>query len=72
MKKLEDLKPGMNENFKISKQLRSDNQDVVGDKCVKDGSGNLSINNKAKKVQKQHYEHLLNEEFSWNSEGLTA
>ena len=50
MKKLEDLKPGMNENFKISKQLRSDNQDVVGDKCVKDDSGNLSINNKAKKV----------------------
>ena len=33
------------------------NQDVVGNKCVKDKSGNLSINNKVKKVAwKQHYE----------------
>ena len=73
MKKFSDLKPGMNDIFKISKQLRSDDQDVVGDKCVKDNSGNLSIDNEAKKVAwKQHYERLLNEEFSWNSEDLTA
>ena len=51
MKKLEDLKPGMNENFKISKQLRSDNQDVVGDKCVKDGSGNLSITTRPRRFR---------------------
>ena len=31
----------MSDIFKISKQLRSDNQDVVGDKCVKGDSGNL-------------------------------
>ena len=68
-----DLKPGMNDIFKIAKQLRKDNQDVVGDKCVKDDSGNLSIDNEAKKVAwKQHYERLLNEEFSWNPEDLTA
>ena len=36
-------------------------------------SGNLSLNNEAKKVAwKQHYERLLNEEFSWNPEDLTA
>ena len=59
--------------FKIAKQLRKDNQDVVGDKCVKDDSGNLSFDNEAKKVAwKQHYERLLNEEFSWNPEDLTA
>ena len=53
--------------------MRSDDQDVVGDKCVKDNSGNLSIDNEAKKVAwKQHYERLLNEEFSCNSEDLTA
>ena len=32
-----------------------------------------SLNNEAKKVAwKQHYERLLNEEFSWNPEDLTA
>ena len=62
----------MNDIFKISKQLRSDNQDVVGDKYVKDDSCKLSIDNEAKKVAwKQHYERLLNE-FSWNSKDLTA
>ena len=32
-KKFSDLKPGMDDIFKIAKQLRKDNQDVVGDKC---------------------------------------
>ena len=72
-KKFSDLKPGMDDIFKIAKQLRKDNQDVVGDKCVKDDSGNLSFDNEAKKVAwKQHYERFLNEEFSWNPEDLTA
>ena len=32
-----------------------------------------SLDNEAKKVAwKQHYERLLNEEFSWNPEDLTA
>ena len=72
-KKFSDPKPGMDDIFKIAKQLRKGNQDVVGDKCVKDDSGNLSFDNEAKKVAwKQHYERLLNEEFSWNPEDLTA
>ena len=72
-KKLSDLKPGMDDIFKIAKQLRKVNQDVVGNKCVKDDSGNLSFDNEAKKVAwKQHYERLLNEEFSWNPEDVTA
>ena len=49
-KKFSDLKPGMDAIFKIAKQLRKDNQDAVGDKCVKDDSGNLSFDNEAKKV----------------------
>ena len=49
-KKFSDLKPGMDDIFKIAKQLRKDNQDVVDDKCVKDDSGNLSFDNEAKKV----------------------
>ena len=62
----------MKDIFKISKQLGSDNQDVVGDKYVKDDSGNLFIDNKAKKVAWKHcYERFLNEEFPWNPEDLT-
>ena len=39
----------------------------------KDDSGNLSFDNEAKKVAwKQHYERLLNVEFSWSPEDLTA
>ena len=46
---------------------------MVGDKYVKDDSGNLSIDNKGKKVAwKHYYERLLNEGFPWNSEDLTA
>ena len=60
----------MDDIFKIAKQLRKDNQDVVGDKCAKDDSGNLSFDNEAKKVAWK--QQLLNEEFSWNPEDLTA
>ena len=71
--KFADLKPGMNDIFKIAKQMRKDNQDIIGDKCVKDDSGNLSTDIEAKKAAwKQHYERLLNEEFPWNSNNLTA
>ena len=41
--------------------MTRENQDVVGDKCVKDDSGNLSLDDNAKKVAwKQHYERLRN------------
>ena len=55
----------MDDIFKIAKQLRKDNQDVVGDKCgqwqmCQGWLGNLSFDNEAKKVAwKQHYEWLL-------------
>ena len=45
---------------------------MVGDKCVKDDTGNLSLDDNAKKVAwKQHYERLLNEEFPWNPDDLS-
>ena len=62
----------MDDIFKIAKQLRKDNQDVVGDNVSK-MTQVTSLDNEAKKVAwKQHYERLLNEEFSWNPEDLTA
>ena len=68
-----DLKPGMTGVYKIAKLIRKDSQDVVGDKCVNDDSGQLSVSDESKKnAWKQHYERLLNEEFPWNSEELNA
>ena len=45
---------------------------MVGDKYVKEDSGNLFIDNKAKKVAWKQQNYPLNEEFSWNSDDLTA
>ena len=46
---------------------------MVVNKYVKDDTGSLAIDNKAKKVAwKQHSDRLLNEEFTWNFEGLTV
>ena len=71
--KFANLKPGMKEIFKMAKQMKRDNQDVTGEKCIKDDSGNLSIDDAAKKrAWKQHYERLLNEEFPWNPDELHA
>ena len=47
--------------------MKMDNRDVVGDKCIKDDTGNLSLTTESKKAAwKQHYERLLNEEFPWS------
>ena len=49
-KKFSDLKPGMDDIFKIAKQLRKDNQDVVGDKCVKDDSVTSLLTTRSRKL----------------------
>ena len=52
--------------YRLAKQMRKENQDVVGEKCVRDDAGNLSFSDKDKrKAWKQHYEKLLNVEFPW-------
>jgi hypothetical protein len=52
--------------------MRLDNQDVLGEKCIKDDDGQLSLDNKAKqRAWKQHYETLLNIEFPWKHDDLS-
>ena len=66
------LKHGDNSMFCLARQMRQDNQDIIGDKCVKDDSGKLSTTDEAKKVAwKQHYERLLNVEFPWYPDHLS-
>ena len=51
--------------------MKCENQDIVGDKCVKNDGRCLTYNDSAKlKTWKTHYERLLNVEFMWNSDSL--
>ena len=52
--------------------MRRDNQDVIGEKPVKNDAGRLSLDEEAKKeAWREHYERLLNVEFPWNPEDLS-
>ena len=61
------MKPVDDGVFRVARNIRQINQDIIGEKCVKDDGGNLSTSDDAKKVAwKQHYERLLNVEFPWD------
>ena len=48
--------------------MHRDNQDVMGEKPVKNDAGQLSLDEESKKeAWKEHYERLLNVEFPWNT-----
>ena len=58
--------------YRLAKQMRHDNQDVMGEKPVKNDAGQLSLDKESKKeAWKEHYERLLNVEFPWNPEDLS-
>ena len=60
-----------NEIFKIAKQMKKTNQDIVGEKCIRKDDGDLAITEKDKKdAWKSYYENLLNTEFEWSTENL--
>ena len=69
---IEKLKNVENDNvtvFRLSKQMRKENKDTSGEKCIQDDSGKLAYSNeKKKKAWKQHYERLPNVEFLWSKE----
>ena len=58
--------------FHTAKQIRKQNQDIVGEECVKDVDNKLVYSDAAKKnVWKQHYQCLLNIEFPWDETSLS-
>ena len=58
--------------YRLAKQMCRDNQDVMGEKPVKNNAGQLSLDEESKKeAWKEHYERLLNVEFPWNPEDLS-
>ena len=55
--------------FRLANQMRKENVDVVGDKPVKNDTGEMSMSEEAK--QNEHYERLLNVEFDWDPDHLS-
>ena len=54
--------------FKLAKQMDKTNQDVIGEKCVRNDAGELSLSDEEKmKALVEHYAILLNVEFEWES-----
>ena len=59
------------EIFKIARQMKQENLDVIGDKSIYDDEGKFCVGVKDKKrAWEQHYNRLCNEEFPWNEELL--
>ena len=65
---LQKIDPRSGDVYRLAKQMRCDNQDVMGEKPVKNDAGQLSLDEAA---WREHYEHLLNVEFPWNPEDLS-
>ena len=57
--------------FRLANQSRKENVDVVGDKQVKNGAGEMSMSEEAKQKEwAEHYERLLNVDFDWDPDHL--
>ena len=58
--------------FRLANQMRKENVDVVGDKPVKNDTGEMSMSEEAKQnAWAEHYERLLNVEFDWDTDHLS-
>ena len=69
--KFECVSSNPTEIYKIARQMKSENQDVVGEKCILDDAGKLCVSDKDKMLAwEQHYERLSNVEFPWNEDDL--
>ena len=65
------ISPNGNEIFHIAKQMDKTNQDVFGEKCVKNDAGELSLSDNQKmKSWVEYYIRLFNVEFEWPSDTL--
>ena len=65
--KIASVKDNKEDIFCVGKQMRTENLDVISEKCIRDDDGNLSLDNTLKKLAwKQHYKKLLNIEFPWS------
>ena len=58
--KFASVKDNKENIFRVVKQMHTENQDAIGEKCIRGDDSNLSHDDTSKKVAcKQHYERLL-------------
>ena len=69
----ENLEPYGNNIYRLARQMDSANQDIVGEKCVRNDAGELALSDAEKmKAWVEHYSKLLNVEFDWPRELLPS
>ena len=66
--KFANILPNYGNIYKIAKQMNRSKQDVVGERCIKNDAGELSLSDEEKmKAWVEHYARLLHVEFEWPS-----
>ena len=66
-----NISPSGDGVYRIARQMDRTNQDVVGEKCIRNDAGELSLSDEEKKkAWVEHYARLLNVEFEWPKEHL--
>ena len=67
-----NIDPKSSELYRLANQLRKENADIVGDKPMKNGAGEMSMSDDSKqKAWLEHYQSFLNAEFDWDPNHLT-
>ena len=68
----ENIDPKSLEVYHLANQFRRENTDVVGDKPVKNNTGEVSVSEDSKqKAWLEHYQRLLNVESDWDPDHLS-
>ena len=71
--RFKDIDPYGSGIYRLARQMDSTNQDIAGEKCVKNDEGELALTDADKmKAWVEHYSRLLNIEFDWPRELLPA
>jgi hypothetical protein len=66
-------KDKLNHVFRLARKMRSENQDIIGEKCIRNEQGIIAYEEKEKlDIWKNHYENLLNAEFPWDEPSLSS
>ena len=59
--------------FRLARKMRSESQDIIGEKCIRNDDGRIAYNENEKlDFWKNHYETLLNAEFPWDESSLPS
>ena len=63
MEKFVSHKDNKENIFCVAKQMHTENQDVIGEKCIQCDGCNLLLDDASMKLEWKHYERLLSIEF---------